>query len=213
MPPTIDSLVALSRSGRHAASDHLETAALVGVPTVGCRRCGGGLAGAVGSSNVARGRARRRRPRSRPRALRRERRGAASDRRRSHRRRRRRTSGSGSCRRVPEHLPAPARRRRRGDDGRGGLGLGDGSRPCGRVRSPGHAGDRNDAAATPGCRHRGALCCLLLRGSTGRARTAARAPRSGVRRQHRPRVREPRESSPLCTRSSSASALTSSWWS
>ena len=55
VPPTVESLVALSRSGRHAASDHLETAALVGVPTVGCRRCGGGLAGAVGSSNVADG--------------------------------------------------------------------------------------------------------------------------------------------------------------
>ena len=55
VPPTIDSLVALSRSGRHAASDHLETAALVGVPTVGCRRCGGGLAGAVGTSNVGDG--------------------------------------------------------------------------------------------------------------------------------------------------------------
>ena len=55
VPPTIESLVALSRSGRHAASDHLETAALVGVPTVGCRRCGGGLAGAVGSSNVREG--------------------------------------------------------------------------------------------------------------------------------------------------------------
>jgi cyclic 2,3-diphosphoglycerate synthetase len=55
VPPTIESLVALSRSGRHAASDHLETAALVGVPTVGCRRCGGGLAGAVGTSNVGDG--------------------------------------------------------------------------------------------------------------------------------------------------------------
>jgi cyclic 2,3-diphosphoglycerate synthase len=55
VPPTVEALVALSRSGRHAASDHLETAALVGVATVGCRRCGGGLAGAVGSSNVAEG--------------------------------------------------------------------------------------------------------------------------------------------------------------
>ncbi|HUF02022.1 MAG TPA: 2,3-diphosphoglycerate synthetase [Gaiellaceae bacterium] len=53
--PTVESLVELSRSGRHAASDHLETAALVGVETVGCRRCGGGLAGAVVTSNVARG--------------------------------------------------------------------------------------------------------------------------------------------------------------
>ena len=55
VPPTVESLVELSRSGRHAASDHLETAALVGVPTVGCRRCGGGLAGAVATSNVAEG--------------------------------------------------------------------------------------------------------------------------------------------------------------
>jgi cyclic 2,3-diphosphoglycerate synthetase len=52
VPPTVEALVELSRSGRHAASDHLETAALVGVTTVGCRRCGGGLAGAVAWSNV-----------------------------------------------------------------------------------------------------------------------------------------------------------------
>jgi cyclic 2,3-diphosphoglycerate synthetase len=55
VPPTVEGLVALSRSGRHAASDHLETAALAGVETVGCRRCGGGLAGAVFASNVAAG--------------------------------------------------------------------------------------------------------------------------------------------------------------
>jgi cyclic 2,3-diphosphoglycerate synthetase len=55
VPPTVQALVELSRSGRHAASDHLETAALVGVTTVGCRRCGGGLAGAVAWSNVADG--------------------------------------------------------------------------------------------------------------------------------------------------------------
>ena len=54
-------LLELSRAGRHAASDHLETAALAGVDTVGCRRCGGGLAGAVVVSNVAGGRAGRRR--------------------------------------------------------------------------------------------------------------------------------------------------------
>jgi cyclic 2,3-diphosphoglycerate synthetase len=53
--PTVDELVALSRQGHHAASDHLETAAFVGVETVGCRRCGGGLAGAVAVSNVAEG--------------------------------------------------------------------------------------------------------------------------------------------------------------
>src|SRR2546423_11629146 len=40
-PPTLENLVALSRSGRHAASDHLETAALARGPTVGCPRAGG----------------------------------------------------------------------------------------------------------------------------------------------------------------------------
>ncbi len=54
-PPTLDELLARSRAGRHAASDHLETAALCGVPTVGCRRAGGGLAGAVFTSNVLAG--------------------------------------------------------------------------------------------------------------------------------------------------------------
>ena len=47
--------VALSRAGRHAASDHLEVAALAGVPTVGCRRAGGGMAGAPFASNVLEG--------------------------------------------------------------------------------------------------------------------------------------------------------------
>ncbi len=55
VPPTVEALVELSRGGRHAASDHLETAALVGVETIGCRRCGGGLAGAVYASNVEEG--------------------------------------------------------------------------------------------------------------------------------------------------------------
>jgi cyclic 2,3-diphosphoglycerate synthetase len=51
-PPSLDDLLALSRSGRHAASDYLEDAALAHVPTIGCRRCGGGLAGAPFASNV-----------------------------------------------------------------------------------------------------------------------------------------------------------------
>ena len=54
-PPTVDDLLELSRSGRHAASDHLETAAICGVTTIGCRRAGGGLAGAVTISNVLQG--------------------------------------------------------------------------------------------------------------------------------------------------------------
>jgi cyclic 2,3-diphosphoglycerate synthetase len=54
-PPTLDDLLALSRSGRHAASDHLEAAALAGVPAIGSRRAGGGLAGAPFESNVLEG--------------------------------------------------------------------------------------------------------------------------------------------------------------
>jgi len=54
-PPTLDDLLELSRSGRHAGSDHLEAAALAGVPAIGCRRAGGGLAGAPFLSNVLEG--------------------------------------------------------------------------------------------------------------------------------------------------------------
>jgi cyclic 2,3-diphosphoglycerate synthetase len=53
--PTVADLVALSRTGRHAASDHLELAAISGLPTIGCRRAGGGLAGQAFVSNVADG--------------------------------------------------------------------------------------------------------------------------------------------------------------
>jgi cyclic 2,3-diphosphoglycerate synthase len=50
--PTVQDLLALSRSGEHAASDYLEDAALADVTTVGARRCGGGLAGEPFVSNV-----------------------------------------------------------------------------------------------------------------------------------------------------------------
>lgn len=53
--PGVERLLELSRGGDHAASDYLETAALAGVTTIGCRRCGGGLAGAPWTSNVAAG--------------------------------------------------------------------------------------------------------------------------------------------------------------
>ena len=52
LPPSTEELLALSRAGRHAASDYLEDAALAGVVTIGCRRAGGGLAGATAFSNV-----------------------------------------------------------------------------------------------------------------------------------------------------------------
>jgi cyclic 2,3-diphosphoglycerate synthetase len=53
--PTAEDLLELSRTGEHAASDYLETAALAGVPTIGCRRAGGGLAGAPWATNLAAG--------------------------------------------------------------------------------------------------------------------------------------------------------------
>ena len=53
--PGVDDLLELARAGRHAASDYLEDAVLAGVTTVGCRRCGEGLAGAVYGSNVVEG--------------------------------------------------------------------------------------------------------------------------------------------------------------
>lgn len=64
VPEVIDGLISRltsrdllrwSRQGRHAASDHFEDAALSRVVTVGCRRCGGGLAGEPFISNVVEG--------------------------------------------------------------------------------------------------------------------------------------------------------------
>jgi cyclic 2,3-diphosphoglycerate synthetase len=52
---TSKELLALADSGKHAASDYVEDALLGRVATVGCFRCGGGLAGAVEISNVVRG--------------------------------------------------------------------------------------------------------------------------------------------------------------
>ena len=51
----LDDLLAVVESGGHGASDFLEDAVLAGVPTVGCRRVGGGLAGAPAESNVPAG--------------------------------------------------------------------------------------------------------------------------------------------------------------
>jgi cyclic 2,3-diphosphoglycerate synthetase len=52
---SLDDLLAIADGGAHAASDYLEDAVLAGVTTVGCRRVGGGLAGAPAVSNVAEG--------------------------------------------------------------------------------------------------------------------------------------------------------------
>ncbi|MEA2509565.1 MAG: cyclic 2,3-diphosphoglycerate synthase [Actinomycetota bacterium] len=45
-------LVGMADTGRHAASDYIEDAVLAHVPTIGCWRCGSGLAGGVEFSNV-----------------------------------------------------------------------------------------------------------------------------------------------------------------
>ena len=52
---TPQDLLELADSGKHAASDYVEDALLGRVPTVGCRRCGGGLAGGVEITNVGAG--------------------------------------------------------------------------------------------------------------------------------------------------------------
>ena len=54
-PPTVEELLERSRAGQHAASDYLELAALAGVRAIGCRRAGGGMAGAPFVSNVVEG--------------------------------------------------------------------------------------------------------------------------------------------------------------
>jgi cyclic 2,3-diphosphoglycerate synthetase len=48
-------LRAIAADGRHAASDYLEDAVIAGVPTVGCRRVGGGFVGEPFESNVPAG--------------------------------------------------------------------------------------------------------------------------------------------------------------
>jgi cyclic 2,3-diphosphoglycerate synthetase len=50
---TLGALLARVDLGEHAASDYLEDALTSGVPTVGARRCGGGLAGRPFVTNVA----------------------------------------------------------------------------------------------------------------------------------------------------------------
>jgi cyclic 2,3-diphosphoglycerate synthetase len=48
-------LLEQANQGKHAASDHWENALISRVATVGCRRCGGGMAGVPYSSNVREG--------------------------------------------------------------------------------------------------------------------------------------------------------------
>ena len=52
---TLEDLEALASEGRHAASDYLEDAVLARVPTVGCRRVGGSLAGVAHQTNMVAG--------------------------------------------------------------------------------------------------------------------------------------------------------------
>ncbi|MHB8780285.1 MAG: 2,3-diphosphoglycerate synthetase [Candidatus Geothermincolia bacterium] len=52
---TPEFLLSESASGRHAASDHYEDALMARVTTIGCRRCGGGMAGQPFTSNIEEG--------------------------------------------------------------------------------------------------------------------------------------------------------------
>lgn len=52
---TTTDLISFARQGRHASSDNYEDAVMSRVMTVGCRRCGGGMAGATSFSNVPEG--------------------------------------------------------------------------------------------------------------------------------------------------------------
>jgi len=52
---TPELLLGFARQGKHAASDHFEDALMSRVATIGCRRCGGGLAGKVYYSVVREG--------------------------------------------------------------------------------------------------------------------------------------------------------------
>ena len=48
-------LLAMSAKGVHASSDHFEDALMSRIPTVGCRRCGGGFSGKVFTSTIPQG--------------------------------------------------------------------------------------------------------------------------------------------------------------
>lgn len=52
---TTPDLLELARAGKHASSDNYEDAVMSRVTTVGCRRCGGGMAGETFFSNVPEG--------------------------------------------------------------------------------------------------------------------------------------------------------------
>ncbi len=54
-PLDAETLLRYSDAGRHAASDHFENALMSRVTSIGCRRCGGGLAGETYVSNVLEG--------------------------------------------------------------------------------------------------------------------------------------------------------------
>ena len=103
-PPTIDDLLALSRSGRHAASDFLEDAALAGSSrSAAVERVG--LVGALFVSTSTRG------PRSRPSArldfviFEWQRRSVSADRHEQARARRRRRPVARGCGGLPERVP------------------------------------------------------------------------------------------------------------
>ena len=188
--PDVETLLELSRSGRHAASDYLETAALAGVETVGCRRCGGGLAGSVAVSNVHEGARLAAELEPGPRPLRRQRRGDPSRRHRAADPRRQRRDRSGRRHGLSERIP-PSRLRSRGpDDGRARHGLGGAAPPRARA---GADGDPDDAPPAPGRgRQRAQGGVLLDRSASARTSSSPRtSPRSTAPTSSTCRARSP----------------------
>ena len=108
-------LLAASRAGRHAASDCYEDAVLAGVTAVGCRRCGGGLAGMPFDDNVRGGAAPARRARRGAGGDRGQRRGGAAHRGGRDTVRRGSEPAGRLRRRLPRDVPPAAQRRSRAD--------------------------------------------------------------------------------------------------
>ena len=201
--PSLERLLELSRSGRHAASDYLETAALAGVSDgrlPALRRRPRRSARASRTCSKAQ---RSRRSGARPRRLRRQRRGDPAGRGRRARARRERRAAGRRRDGLPERVPDPGLRpRRRHRWGQRTAARGD-------RRGQGRAGRAGRAAAPAG---RAGLR-PARRVLHDRAGLRARDARAHLAEQHGAEVvhvsRQPRPPRARCARSSSASTPTS----
>ena len=183
---SISDLLAVSRQGRHAASDHFEDALLSAVVTIGCRRCGGGMAGQP--VRVERGR------RGAVGELARPGRDGAGGQRGDHAaggHRREAAGGGGSSARGQHHrvsggLPSARERRRGADDGRGAAGL---EREGARGTRGGATGEAGRGVRAGGVQAQAAGGCvgqeagLLLDGAGGASEDAVQVHRGTMGRQ------------------------------